>query len=212
MQESNRSRHAGARAMLAVLSLASLLGAVVVASAGAQQGGEPMSQDAMNMMMALATPGEHHKKLDRWVGDWDATIKMWTGPGKPTVSKGTVHYEWILGGRYVLGRWTGEVGGMPFQGMEIDGYDNAKGQYVSTWLDNMSTWPMTLTGRLLPDGSGMTYVGSSYDPMQKKDVGVREEIRWPDDRHYTFEMFMTGTTPDGKPTEMKSMEIVGEKK
>jgi hypothetical protein len=177
---------------------------------GAPSGMQEPSQADMEAMMKLAQPGEYHKVFDRMVGTWKTTIKMYMGP-EPTVSEGTAKYEWILGNRYMKSTHTGNFNGMPFEGMGIDGYDNAKGEYFSTWYDNMGTGVMMLTGKRSPDGKSITYTGTSFDPMQKKDVGVREEITWLDDTHYHFVMYMEMPGPDGTPMNMKAMEMSAEK-
>jgi hypothetical protein len=170
-----------------------------------------MSQEEMQKYMALAAPGEKHKEMDKLVGNWKATIKMWMGPGEPTVTTGTATYEWILGGRYLKSKQTADFNGMPFEGLGIDGYDNAKKQYFNVWFDNMGTGVMMLTGQPSADGKGVDYSGSTFDPMQNKTIRVREEIRWISDTKYTFTMYMESPGPDGRPHEMKSMEMVAEK-
>lgn len=178
---------------------------------GGTQTSPQMSQKEMDRVMALATPGPNHKKLARLVGTWKTTIRMWTGPGEPAVSNGKATYEWILGGRYLKSTHTGEFGGMPFEGLGIDGYDNAKKEYFSTWFDNMGTGVIMLTGHPTADGNGITYTGTTFDASQMKDVRVREMVRMESDTRYVFEMYMQ--LPEaGKKAQLKEvMEIVGEK-
>ncbi len=168
-------------------------------------------KEMMEKMMAYATPGEPHKELNRLVGTWKTSNKMWMGPGEPAVSSGTSTYEWILGGRYLKSKHAGVFADMPFEGMGIDGYDNGKKEYFSVWCDNMGTGVMFLTGRPSSDGKGMTYSGTSFDPVQMKDVRVREEVRWASDSKYTFTMFMDVPGPTGEPQEMRVFELEAEK-
>jgi len=37
--------------------------------------------------------------------------------------------------------------GMPFEGMGLDGYDNASKEYISIWIDNMGTGIMYMKGK-----------------------------------------------------------------
>jgi len=172
--------------------------------------GQPSQEEMMKQMMELAAPDQHHTELGRLVGSWKTTNTMWMGP-EPMVTMGTSTYEWILGGRYLQSKHVGEWAGMPFEGMGIDGYDKAKKEYFTLWFDNMGTGMMKLTGQATPDGKSMTYKGTSFDPMQGKDVSVREEVVWTSERSYTFTMHMEMPGPDGKPAETRVMEIKAEK-
>ena len=79
-------------------------------------------------------------------GEWNEEVTMWMAPGAPpTVSKATAKNEMIMGGRYQLSKSTGTMMGMPFEGMSTVGYDNAKKQFTSTWIDNFGTGTMALT-------------------------------------------------------------------
>ncbi len=208
-------RHWSSRTVL----VGSILGLLLAAGMGTALGqkdspgtaGQPSQDEMMKQMMDLATPGEVHKDLGRLVGTWRTTNKMWMGPGEPTVTNGSSTYKWVLGGRYLQSQHTGDFGGMPFEGMGIDGYDNAQKEYFSLWFDNMGTGFMSLKGRPSADGKGLTFSGTSFDPMQMREVKVREEIRWLDANKYTFTMFMDMPGPDGKPQETKVMEITSER-
>jgi hypothetical protein len=136
---------------------------------------------------------------------------MWMGPGEPIVSSGSSTYKWVLGGRYLQSQHTGDFGGVPFEGMGIDGYDNAQKEYFSLWFDNTGTGFMSIKGHPSFDGKGLTYSGTSFDPAQVRDVKVREEIRWLDDNTCTFTMFMDMPGPDGNPQDMKVMEMTKER-
>ena len=107
-----------------------------------------MAQDpAMEAMMKLASPGDGHKELGKMVGEWTYSSKMWMVPDQPPAeSNGTMHAEWILGGRFIHSVWKGEFMGMPFEGHGTDGYDNVSKQYVSSWVDNMGTGILHSTG------------------------------------------------------------------
>ncbi len=204
------------RAMFLALaiSILAVAGGSVAVAAGDSKGGQTppgMSQDEMNKMMALATPGAPHKAMDKLVGTWKTSIKMWMGPGDPQVSTGTATYQWLLGGRYMQEKQSATMNGMPFEGMGITGYDNAKKQYFNVWFDNMGTGVMNSTGQASDDGKGITFTGTTFDPMQNRDVTVRDEIRWQDDTHFTFTMYMPMPAAGGQMQDMKVMEIAAEK-
>ena len=192
--------------------------AVVAAAAGDQKtpaaGGssEPgMSPEMMQKMMAYMTPGAPHKDLEKAVGHWKTKIKMWMGPGDPTTSDGTAEFEMMLGGRYLHGHHTGSFNGMPFEGAEIDGYDNGKKEYFEIWLDNMGTGVMMLTGQAATDGKGISYHGTMFDPTTGTDSTIRQELRWTDDSHFVLKEYASMPGPGGKVSEMQVLEVTGEK-
>ena len=69
----------------------------------------PSQEEMMKKWQEAMTPGDAHKKLEAFVGTWDAEAKSWmNGPtGEPAVSKGVSEYTSKLGGRYVQESFTG---------------------------------------------------------------------------------------------------------
>src|SRR5438105_12886628 len=88
-------------------------------------------QAMMDAYTKAAQPGPEHERLKKFAGDWDADVKGFNPDGSPQGnSKGVMHAEMILGGRYLHLNYSGEMDmgdkKMPFKGMGIGGYDNAK--------------------------------------------------------------------------------------
>ena len=159
-------------------------------------------EDMMKAWQEFMTPGPMHKMMSGMVGEWNTEMKMWMDPSQPpTESKGKMKYEAIMDGRYFLGKFEGEYTGMPFHGMEISGYDNAKKMFFSTWIDNFGTGIMMLEGKMDEATHTITYRGTTTDPMGK-EMRVKEIIKNIDDDHSFMEMYME---QDGK--EMKTMEM-----
>ena len=167
--------------------------------------GKPeMDPAMMEAMMKAGTPGDPHKKLDGMVGSWDTKITMWMMPGgDPMSHTGTSTNQWVMGGRYLEQRFTGNMMGMPFEGLGYTGYDNVKKQYWGTWMDNMSTSMMTSTGKVSADGKIWEFEATMSDPMTGKDSHAKEKVTITDADHHTMEMWAAG--PDGKM--FKNMEI-----
>jgi hypothetical protein len=169
-------------------------------------GDEKKAQDpaaAQQAMMAAVMPGEHHEHMKKLVGNFDYTIKMWMDPSQPPQeSTGKRSAEMILGGRYLVEKFTGTFMGMPFEGIGTLAYDNVQKKYVSTWIDNMGTGVMTSTGSC--DGKGAWNMsGDMADPMSGAMVKTRSVTKVVDDNTLVMEMYMPGA--DGK--EFKMMEI-----
>lgn len=162
------------------------------------------SPEEMQAMMQAMSPGENHKHLARYVGDWTFTNKMWMDPSQPpTESTGTMHGESLMGGRYVRTHWKGSMMGMPFEGIGTDGYDNMAKKYVSAWIDNMGTGILVSTGTCEDNGNKCNTSGDMLDPMSGQNMTLRQVTTWSGNDAFVFEMF--GNDPSGK--EMKMMEM-----
>jgi hypothetical protein len=158
----------------------------------------------MKAWMDYMTPGEAHKMMEKWNGEWDAEVTMWMQPGQEgQKSKASCVSSMILGGRYQQSKHTGSFAGMPFEGMSTLAFDNAKKAYVSTWIDNMGTGIMVMDGTWDAKTKTMHLKGKQTDPMTGKELSIRETFRIVDDNTQVMEMYMPA--PDGK--EYKTMEI-----
>lgn len=164
------------------------------------------SATMMKNWMAYSTPGDMHKLMASWDGTWAGDITMWHAPGAPPeTSKGTAVNKMIMGGRYQVSTHTGNMMGMPFEGLSTTAYDNAKKTFISTWVDNMGTGIMRMEGKWDDATKTMTQTGKCVDPSAgtDKEMDVRQVLRVVDDKTHVFEMY--GPGPDGK--EFKMMEI-----
>lgn len=164
--------------------------------------------DSVAMMKAwesYATPGDMHKMFASENGKWDAAMTMWMAPdAPPTKNTMTAESRMILGGRYQEIRYTGDFMGEKFEGIGTMAYDNASNKVVSSWIDNMGTGMMYMSGDYNADAKTVELKGEVTDPVTKKLKAARETYTYIDDNTRKMEMY--DVTPDGK--EYKSMEIV----
>lgn len=169
------------------------------------------SATIMKNWMAYSTPGDMHKLMSSWNGTWEGETTMWHAPGAPPEkSKGTAVNKTVLGGRYQISNHSGNMMGMPFEGMSTLAYDNAKKVFISTWIDNMGTGLMKLEGPWDEATKTLTLTGKCVDPSSGtgKEMAIREVFRIIDDKTQVMEMY--GPDPSGK--EFKMMEIKMTKK
>jgi hypothetical protein len=172
--------------------------------------GQPSAED-MQKMMALAQPNENHKLLGGLAGTWSYDVSMWMDPAAPPQkSKGTAVCKAMMDGRYymtnVIGQMEmpgadGKMKKVTFKGMSLDGYDNVKKKFVSSWVDNMGTGIMMSEGTYDPSTKTFTY-DSEVEMMPGKTTKVRATTRMVDKDHHTFEWF-----EDRGGQEVKTMEI-----
>ncbi|PZR29579.1 MAG: hypothetical protein DI535_02370 [Citrobacter freundii] len=164
------------------------------------------SATMMKNWMDYATPGEVHKMMASWNGNWDGEVTMWETPtSAPQKSTTKAVNKMIFGGRYQISTHTGNMMGMPFEGQSIVGYDNGKKQFVSSWIDNMGTGIMYLTGPWDSASKSITLTGKMVDPSAGNghEVTMKEVLKIIDDNTQIMEMYYPGK--DGK--EFKTMEI-----
>lgn len=160
-------------------------------------------ENMMKAWQAYMTPGDVHKMMAKEDGAWDAVVTSWMAPGAaPTKSTATCINSMIMGGRYQQSMYKGNMMGMPFEGMSLLAYDNAKKAFISSWIDNMGTGIMNLEGKWDAASKSITFTGKCVDPLTKKDMDVRQILKINDDNSQTMEMYCNST---GK--EMKTMEI-----
>lgn len=184
-----------ALAIIASLSLSSALGQDKPASATTKPpSSKPDAPDPAEMMKKMeqfATPGPGHKVLNGLAGEWEAVARFWMGgPDAPaTESKGTNKARWILGGRYLQEEFTGEMMGMPFQGVGLTGYDNFNKQYVSIWMDTMGTGMLKSEGTADAEGKVITFHGKMDEPTTgEKQKPVKFVLRILSPDKHVFEM------------------------
>lgn len=171
----------------------------------AQEGGMPSQEDIMKACIAAGTPGPEHAAMAKHVGTWDCAVKMWMAPDQPPMeSKGTEVCEMAMGGRMVVGHYTGDMMGQPFHGQSQMGYSNFAKKYWVTWTDDMSTGMMYAEGTASEDGKSITLLGTYDDPMTNTmDKPWKQIMRFTSDDQYSFEAY----DQVGTPNEFKTMEI-----
>lgn len=179
----------------------------LLAGAALADAKKEMSAEEKAMMekyVKAATPGPAHQKMAKMAGRWKAKVTSWMSPGAPpTVSDGSAEFRPLLGGRYLEQKFKGDMGGHPFEGMGVDGYDNVTGERWGTWVDSMSTGPMLMKGKCPPEATTCTMSGEVSDAVQGKAVAFTSTMTVKDDDSFTFEL--SGPAPDGKVYKM--MEI-----
>src|SRR5205814_10261180 len=113
---------------------------------------------------------------------------MWMSPdqnAKPQESKGTATRKSAMNGRYatmdVTGKLQmpgedGKMKDMQFKGMAVEGYDNVKKKFVSSWIDNMGTGIQFSEGTYDPARQTFT-LSSEMEVMHGMKTPVREVLQ-----------------------------------
>lgn len=160
---------------------------------------------AMTAMMEAGKLGEEHKMLAKSNGTWAAEMTYWEGMDKPANKmSGTQVTTSILGGHYQQSKFSANWMGMPFEGISTLAYDNTTKQYVSTWIENMGTSIMVMTGNWDAATNSLNLTGKQKNPANGLECTMRETYKIVDDNNHVMEMY----GPDPKTgKEFKMMEI-----
>jgi len=153
------------------------------------EGEQPSMEEMWAEMARLGTPGEHHEKLSRTVGEWNVESSF-NMPGQPPmVSSGSMSCQWVLDGRFVKTDFhLPDMMGQPFHGIGYNGYDNGSEKFIGVWMDNMSTMAFVTEGKLMDDGS-FEWVGPNSMGGKMKIVQTMPDK---DTLHDTFYDSMDG--------------------
>lgn len=158
--------------------------------------------DAMAAYIAAAQPDEHHARMAEMAGDWTFHMTHWPAPGAPPqTADGRMSSEMIMGGRYLVSEYHSDMGGFPFEGRSVTAYDRTAGEYIGTWIDNMSTTVMVSRGN---EEDGALVMRSNFvDPVTRAAQVHRTVDRRRPDGTYVMEYYV-----EEGGTERKTMEMV----
>ena len=187
----------------AVLAAGSLLAAPPANAPGAKQPAKPQMDEKamMDLYMKAATPGPEHQSLAKLAGNWKLDVTAWMSPGAPPEkSTSTAKFETLLGGRYLQQTVSGTMGGQPFEGIGLEGFDNVSKERWGTWIDNMGTGTMLSHGKCAAGAKICTMTGTMNDPLTGKPCSIREVMTMTGDNTFTFDMY--GPDPAGKEVHM----------
>jgi hypothetical protein len=196
------------RCILHAAFACALLSSAVAIAQEKQEAAPPMDAEQQAMMAAwqkAATPGPEHAQLaEHFAGTWDTKQTMWMDPSAPPMTEtGKSVDTAVLGGRQVQTAFTSQFMGQPFHGIGFMGYDNVRGKFTSSWVDDMSTGMMASDGDYDPATKTYTFTGEMADPMNNGALlKIRETVRIVDADHHVMEMF---EPRDGK--EVRTMQI-----
>ena len=149
------------------LLLSALLVLCTVSAGAAAAATDQAQADQQKMMeeyMKLLALGPNHDYFKDFVGKWDVKTTAWMTPGaEPAVSRNVSEATLILGGRFLMTKFSGNIFGQAFEGLQIDGYDNLTKKYVTFWIDNSST--------------GFYFLDVGYHFLEKRPVFEQDHDR-----------------------------------
>jgi len=101
-------------------------------------------------------------------GAWTFTLRYDAGPLGKGEETGTLDVRPSMDGRFFIEEARTRFFGQPFEWIGIHGYDTQAKQYVSSWIDNLSTQIDPMTGRWNDVTQTLLYTGSADHPVEGK--------------------------------------------
>lgn len=146
---------------------------------------------AMDAWMANGRLGKFHRRLDYFLGKWTTETQM-SMPGMPAMpsTPGTAEYTWLMEGRWLLGRSTGTVMGMPAEYVGVLGYDNHRKKYYSARFSSLDTSMTISTGAIARDGSQLDLYFQLDEPGTGEiSKNARTNYRIIDDNKFVIDVY-----------------------
>jgi hypothetical protein len=158
--------------------------------------------------MEMPKPGEAHKKLGAFVGEWAGPETMFPAPWDPVGGKAMARVvnRWIVDGFAVAQEYEQRRGGkVTFRGHGVIWFDPAKQEYVMNWWDSMGgsggQYRGTFDGSILRLSSPMPQGGHSRTSWNFDSSGS-----------YSFNMEVSGDGQTWQPAMLGSYNRAAAKK
>ncbi|UCH92864.1 MAG: DUF1579 family protein [Candidatus Aminicenantes bacterium] len=163
-------------------------------------------QKVMKLWQKYTTPGENHKHLEYYIGDWESIQKIFPEPGaEPVIRKQEINVKSIFGGRFLKAHIKGknEIMGISPETIVITGYDNYKKEFFALSYGNMGTRYHITCGTLDKTGKIRTETGGFDDLITGKKIKVKAVTTIIDRDKYVYLLYQI----DPSGNESRLMEI-----
>ncbi len=161
---------------------------------------DPPDPDAMARWMATIQPGEQHELLKTLEGEWVASMNV-----GGMESEGAATCRSVLGGRFIMSEFKGDMMGQPWENISYLGYDRFKNKYIGCQMSTMGTNLLVMEGLLDMTGNVITLFGPMDEPMTgEHDKTVKYVYRFIDENTHVFEVHDLAIIPgETKVVEVK---------
>lgn len=163
-------------------------------------------QEMVKRWKESAAPGEKHKHLQYFIGEWESVHKYWVNPGtEPLQNKQEISVKSLYGGRFTEAhiKFKQEIFGVILEATVITGYNNYTKKFFSVTFGNDSTGYSTMSGTLDETGKIRTDHIEIEDPQTGKKVKIKSITTIINKDKYTYESYQV----DPKGNEVKFLEI-----
>lgn len=130
--------------------------------------------EMMERAKKFTQPGEAHKALEKFLGVWRVENSFVMGGKQTKPEIGEQRCDWLIKGRWVHCRLTGQLMGKPAESVTVIGYDNFKLSYRVMMVSSIDTAMNTSEGDMDPGGKVLLtygtldeYLTGEHDKMVK---------------------------------------------
>lgn len=146
-------------------------------------------------------PGDIHKKLEQYIGNFEMEITMNMAEGvEPVIIKVYSVHKMILGGRFLEMTQSGDMMGMPYQSITTVGYNNSDKNYSLTTITNMGTGTLYLSGLQETGTQTVQLKGKLGNPINGQTIEIRQAVHFIDADNMLIENFDKESGSDEKKT------------
>ena len=188
-------------------------GLALAVPAFAQEGAPPRDAEAeaeaLAAYLVAANPAEEHERLASLEGEWTVSGKFWSEPdGEAITATHASKMRMALGKRYLIEDLVGDLWGEEFRGIGITAFDNVEEQYITVWMDNLSTGILVLRGQYDLGEDAVIMTGEYTDPVTREKKSLRSVERVTAEGTRVYEHWEV----QGDGTELKVMELTYRRK
>jgi hypothetical protein len=156
------------------------------------------------VMKDLTAPGENHKHLEYFIGNWESAVKLWVEPGTdPLCYRQDIFVKFLLGGRITYAEIKSNILGAESDQVVITGYDSIKKEFYQVTFSDLGTRYTTSAGTLDKSGKIRTETLLYEDSATGEKVTFKFVTTLIDNNKYTFDVYQI----DSKGKETKGMEV-----
>jgi uncharacterized protein (TIGR03067 family) len=114
---------------------------------------------------ALDKPQPEHKLLERFAGEWhfEKLSAPEAGSKPENLGTGMISAE-LVGGFFVVSRWSGNVYGAEYKAFQSLGYNIKEKKYTGCWIDSTMSYRWPLSGAVDTQSQELTITASGPGP------------------------------------------------
>jgi hypothetical protein len=180
---------------VAIMCAAALLtvgfGLIPVLSQDPKGSGDIDFAKVQEEFMKLHTPGDEHKMIQSWAGEYTIKGKMWMAPGQDPMEVHGWSTIRTVGAAFAHEKFTLVMpDNTKMWGEGFFGFDNETKKFQTTWVGGWSTTQRTMNGTLDPKTNVMEFKCDYTCPITKKKITERINSTPNKDGTMTMRMYM----------------------
>lgn len=141
---------------------------------------------------ALPKPRREHEWLRQFAGDWVVEAECYMNADHTPVSNKGIERIRSLGGFWLLVEVESDMMGKPFQGIQTLGFDPAKGKFIGTWVDSLTSELWHYEGFLNKEWTELTLNSEGICPQTGALTKVRSVLAYKDMNHKIYSSYTVG--------------------